>query len=289
MNTIQLECFLAVAEHLNFSKASQALKLTQPAVSHQIQTLEEELGVKLFIRTSRNVELTQEGILFMPDADLILKTALSARERLGKHEHFIPFDLGCHNHLELNLLPPILKKLAEEFPLLRPSMHLVPFPSLLGRVENGQLLAALGTKEEQKKSPLSFKDLFSAPICCICSPDHPLAGHETLTKRQLSGTLIACSPRHIPDSVFAVQNSLLMNLSPEQRFLTESLESALTLAKAGLGYTLYPQIPGIHEPGLCAIPVTTMPAVSFGVYCAASLDHPVLKTFLRLMGQTFSS
>ena len=54
---------------------SQALKLTQPAVSHQIQTLEEELGVKLFIRTSRNVELTQEGILFMPDADLILKTA----------------------------------------------------------------------------------------------------------------------------------------------------------------------------------------------------------------------
>ena len=75
-----------------------------------------------------------------------------------------------------------------------------------------------------------------------------------------------------------------MNLSPEQRFLTESLESALTLAKAGLGYTLYPQIPGIHEPGLCAIPVTTLPAVSFGVYCAASLDHPVLKTFLQAHG-----
>ena len=71
MNTIQLECFLAVAELLNFSKASQALKLTQPAVSHQIQTLEEELGVKLFIRTSRNVELTQEGILFMPDASIL--------------------------------------------------------------------------------------------------------------------------------------------------------------------------------------------------------------------------
>ena len=200
MNTIQLECFLAVAEHLNFSKASQALKLTQPAVSHQIQTLEEELGVKLFIRTSRNVELTQEGILFMPDADLILKTALSARERLGKHEHFIPFDLGCHNHLELNLLPPILKKLAEEFPLLRPSMHLVPFPSLLGRVENSQLLAALGTKEEQKKSSLSFRKLCSAPIACICSPDHPLAAYPSLVRSQLTGNFIACSPRQIPDS-----------------------------------------------------------------------------------------
>ena len=280
MNTTQLECFVTVAECLNFSKAADSLKMTQPAVSHQIRSLEEELEVKLFRRTSKNVSLTQEGLLFLADAHLILKTALTARERLGDHTHFIPFELGCHNHLEMNLLPPVLKVLSQNFPLLRPTIHRVPFPALLDMVENGQLHAALGIKEEQKKSPLSFKDLFSAPICCICSPDHP---------RQLSGTLIACSPRHIPDSVFAVQNSLLMNLSPEQRFLTESLESALTLAKAGLGYTLYPQIPGIHEPGLCAIPVTTLPAVSFGVYCAASLDHPVLKTFLRLMGQTFSS
>ena len=168
MNTIQLECFLAVAEHLNFSKASQALKLTQPAVSHQIQTLEEELGVKLFIRTSRNVELTQEGILFMPDADLILKTALSARERLGKHEHFIPFDLGCHNHLELNLLPPILKKLAEEFPLLRPSMHLVPFPSLLGRVENSQLLAAPCGFRYKRGAEKVFAFLSKTLFCSHC-------------------------------------------------------------------------------------------------------------------------
>ena len=45
MNTIQLECFVTVAEYLNFSKASRTLKLTQPAVTHQIQTLEKELEV----------------------------------------------------------------------------------------------------------------------------------------------------------------------------------------------------------------------------------------------------
>lgn len=106
MNTIQLECFVAVAEHLNFSRASEELKITQPAVSHQIQALEEELGVKLFLRTSKSVSLTQEGLMFFPDAQLILKTALSAKERLGRHEHFIPFDIGCHNYMELALLPP---------------------------------------------------------------------------------------------------------------------------------------------------------------------------------------
>ena len=128
MNTIQLECFLAVAEHLNFSRASEVLRITQPAVSHQIQSLEEELDVKLFKRTSKSVSLTQEGIQFLPDAQLILKTALSAKERLGQHEQFIPFELGCHNRMEINLLPPILKKLPEFFPLLRPVIQIVPFP-----------------------------------------------------------------------------------------------------------------------------------------------------------------
>ena len=128
MNTIQLECFIAVAEYLNFSKASRELKITQPAVSHQIQTLEEELGVKLFNRTSKSVTLTHEGGLFLPDAQLILKTALTAKQRLGSHEHFISLELGCHNYMELNLFPPILKKLSDEFPLLRPNIHLVPFP-----------------------------------------------------------------------------------------------------------------------------------------------------------------
>lgn len=65
MNTIQLECFLSVAEHLNFSRASEELKITQPAVSHQIRSLEEELDVRLFRRTSKSVSLTQEGMLFL--------------------------------------------------------------------------------------------------------------------------------------------------------------------------------------------------------------------------------
>lgn len=106
MNTIQLECFIAVAEHLNFSRASEKLKITQPAVSHQIRTLEEELNVKLFKRTSKNVSLTPEGVRFLPDAELILKTAVSAKERLGRKENFIVFEVGCHNHMELNLLHP---------------------------------------------------------------------------------------------------------------------------------------------------------------------------------------
>lgn len=285
MNTIQLQCFVAVAEHLNFSRASEDLKMTQPAVSHQIRSLEDELEVKLFNRTSKSVTLTQEGILFLADAQLILKTALSAKERLGRHEHFIPFEIGCHNQMELNLLPPILRQLSVDFPLLRPSIQLVPFPSLLGLIENKQIHAAFGTKEEQTKTALCFRELCSAPIACVCSPSHPLAQYETLTKKQLSGSIVVCSPRQISNSVFTLQNMLLANLSPEQRYFTESVESALTLAKAQIGYTLYPDIIPARDSGLRYIPVTDMPGLSFGVYYRYDNDHPVLKRFLSLCSE----
>ena len=149
MNTIQLECFIAVAQHLNFSRASEELKITQPAVSHQIRTLEEELDVKLFKRTSKEVSLTPEGIQFLPDAELILKTALSAKERLGRQEVMIPFEVGCHNHMELRLLPDIFRALAAEFPPLRPSVRIDPFPSLLGLAQ-----------KKDRKSPLFISKNF---------------------------------------------------------------------------------------------------------------------------------
>lgn len=282
MNTIQLECFLAVAEHLNFSRASEVLRITQPAVSHQIQSLEEELDVKLFKRTSKSVSLTQEGIQFLPDAQLILKTALSAKERLGQHEQFIPFELGCHNRMEINLLPPILKKLTEFFPLLRPVIQIIPFPSLLSQVENKQVHAAFGIKEEQKKSSLYFRELCSAPMACICSPGHPLAQYDSLTKDQLSGSIIACSPRQIADPIFSIQNSIVAKLRPEQRYFSENMESALTLVKAQIGYTLYPDVIPAREPDLAYIPVTDIPKMSFGVYYRYDDDHPVLRRFLML-------
>lgn len=65
MTTMQLECFLAVTETLNFAKAASQLNVTQPAVTQQIRTLEEELNIKLFKRTTRMVQLTPEGQIFL--------------------------------------------------------------------------------------------------------------------------------------------------------------------------------------------------------------------------------
>ena len=141
----------------------------------------------------------------------------------------------------IQLLPEVFKELAGEFPLLRPSVRMVPFPSLLGLVENQKLHATFGTKEGQKKSSLYFRRLCSAPIACVCSP--------------------------------------------EQQYFAENIESAFTLVKARLGYTLYTDVPQMRGPGLCYIPVTDLPSLPFGVYYRYDNDHPVLKRFLSLCGK----
>lgn len=60
MTIFQIECFLAVAEHLNFARASRQLNVSQPAITRQLRTLEEELGTQLFIRSTRMVRPHRE-------------------------------------------------------------------------------------------------------------------------------------------------------------------------------------------------------------------------------------
>ena len=95
MNTTQLESFMEVANCLNFSRAAQRLNITQPAVSHQISALENELGVKLFQRTSKSVRLTQEGYLFTQYAGEILKLSQNSMARMKESSQDAP---PSHRH-----------------------------------------------------------------------------------------------------------------------------------------------------------------------------------------------
>jgi DNA-binding transcriptional LysR family regulator len=83
MNTEQLICFLAAADSLSFAKAARQLHVTQPAVTYQIKNLEAELGVLLFVRTTRCVTLTRAGQIFLEDARRILDLEEAAKSRVA--------------------------------------------------------------------------------------------------------------------------------------------------------------------------------------------------------------
>ena len=82
MTTQQLECFIRVADKLNFTKAAQEMFLTTPTVTHHIKSLEEELGATLFIRTPKMVQLTDAGAEFYGDARISLIELIFQARRL---------------------------------------------------------------------------------------------------------------------------------------------------------------------------------------------------------------
>ena len=75
MTIFQIECFLTVAEFLNFAKAAEQMNISQPAITRQIQSLENELGGKLFQRSTRVVRLTENGHVFKVEAQTIVAAA----------------------------------------------------------------------------------------------------------------------------------------------------------------------------------------------------------------------
>ena len=104
MNTFQLECFLTVAETLNFARAAEILNVTQPAVTKQIKNLEDELHTRLFKRSTRSVTLTPEGILLINDANVIIQTITKAKNRfidLNNESKQLSIGIRLTSHIKL--------------------------------------------------------------------------------------------------------------------------------------------------------------------------------------------
>ena len=131
-----LEAFLSIAERGSFQRAAAHLNLSQTAISHRMRKLEEDLGLKLFARTTREVTLTRAGIDFLPKArralaeleqsfDDLKQQGAKRRERL---------DIACLPVFAVNYLPPILRAFHASHPhgifTLRPITALY-IPSLL--------------------------------------------------------------------------------------------------------------------------------------------------------------
>ena len=290
MNTTQLECFLAVANFLNFSRAAEQLRITQPAVSYQINTLEDELGAKLFQRTSKAVRLTQAGYLFLQYAGDILKLAGMSKARVKEALEQLPqvLGIGCRNFLELRLLEPVLQQFRLVAPRVQPQLRLIPFASLENLLEDGEIEALFSLEPPPSKGV--FRELRRCPLVCVCSLDHPLAGRDGVTVEELqaAGPIAICAPQFYPPTLSSIQSKLIGGRKPQDIYFCDNLEIAYTLAEAGYCYLVMPALSPDLLPGLTYIPVPELPSVPFGVFYREGRLSPALRQFLKLIDHTLT-
>lgn len=285
MNTFQLSCFLAVAEHLNFARAAEELHVTQPAVTQQIHSLEKELGATLFQRTTRKVSLTAEGLAFLSDAQQIQALTHRALDRFAhpQDQPFVPFALGSVFHLHLLWLAPALRRLREELPSLHPMLQVAGGPYLQQLLEEGSLEGVLGfALPARRKSGVSFQEVRRAPMVCLLPEGHPLASRESLSLEDLSGQrLVLFDPsKPIPITTGAM-SQMLGARTPAELYFAQSPEAMAALVQAGYGAGF---LPDVFPPWGCArVPLRGMEPASLGLYYRARQASAPLKALLRIL------
>ena len=290
MNTTQLECFLTVANFLNFSRAAEVLRITQPAVSHQINTLENELGVKLFHRTSKSVRLTQSGYLFTQYADEILRLSGLSKERVraAQEIHSVRLGVGCRNFVDQRLMIPALHQLSQEEPSLLPLLRMTPFDSLENLLEEGDIQVLISHKKTSLKK-VTYRELCRRPVVCVCSPSHPLAALEQVSVQQLrqAGRIAICRPPIFSPELFDSQNQVISGLGAERILFCDNLEILYTMVEAGLAFAVVSGPPGEAEgPRLRYLPMPEFASLSFGAFYLPGERTPVLRRFLTLLEES---
>lgn len=195
MNISQLETLLTISKTMSFRKAGELLNLTQPAVSAQIKSLEEEFNTVLIDR-NQPVTLTDSGRLFLTHAEQILQTVEDLKQKLADMSHNPQghIHLGTTTSIAIQILPRVLSYFQDQYPLIKTTIHSMTSSEIMTAVENGSIdlgIAYLYDKNTALQSSTLYYDTFELAV----SPKHPLAHYKAITIDKLRNTpLIMLSP-----------------------------------------------------------------------------------------------
>jgi len=236
MDFLRLTIFQAVARHLSFSKAADELQLSQPAVSKHIQQLEAELGVRLFQRTGRRVELTEAGRLVLDYAKRLsflseeMRRALSELE--GVQRGYLR--LGASSTPGLYLVPDLLVRFRREFPGVETTLVISNSADVARRVGIGEI--DLGFVGAVPQLPgLLVRNFADDEIVLIVPAGHALTRRLKFAPESLAQeVLIVREPGSATRQVAEV-NLARLGVSPRQVMEMSGSEAVKRVVAAGLG------------------------------------------------------
>jgi len=188
MNLSQLYYFCKLAELQHYTKAAQELYITQPSLSGAISSLESELGVELFQRRGRNVELTKYGREFYEYVSRALreldKGIESIKEHCGKMGGTI--DIGCISTIQSTYLPQVIHDFqSKKGSNVTINVHLAQTNAIISAVQKQEWDVGFCTPIDNDPD-LFFVPILQQPLMAAVRQDHPLANETSLTFQQLA-------------------------------------------------------------------------------------------------------
>ncbi len=240
MELKQLRYFLAAAEHLNFSRAAEALYISQPALSYQIAELERELSTELFIRDRRKISLSPAGLALLEPARAMLEQAEQlpalVQSELGKETGClrIGFD-STEDHFETIGVTEAIARFGLENPGVELRMHRGDFTACTGQLLEGDLdLAFLILRHREHLQPeLASRAVYASRVVMVVRADSPVETCAEAVER-MDLLLVEDKPRGTSRILKTLES---MKLEPRIRRV-DAMPAAFVYAQMGKGIML---------------------------------------------------
>ena len=283
MELQQLRYAVALAEELNFTRAAARCNVVQSALSHQIKALEGELGVELFARTSRRVELTAAGTAFVPEA----RASIAAAERavsdaaaaIGRVTGTLT--VGVIPTVSAVDVPGALRAFRGAHPEVRLAVRGGGSTQFEAAITAGRLdVAFLGLPPGREPRGVAWRHLATDALVAVLPREHRLAGQHELALRDLAAETFADFPTGTPARA---QSDLAFTAAGIERDVPfEATEAVFTLdlVRHRLAVTLLPSRTVPPDPALVAGPLRDGPTRDEYLAWSSLNPSPATRAFL---------
>ena len=236
MNVLQYEALVKTLECGTLSKAAEEMGYTQSGLSRMINSMEEQLGLKLVERDRAGVRLTPEGEIIMPYIRGVLYAQKSLDEAVGqiKGRQLGLVRIGTFNSASAQWLPGMIKEFSEEHPDVRFELIHGTDEETSGLTESGRL--DLTFTDYPTKYALQEDFLISDPIVCIFSADDPNANRESISLRELESLPYVALNEGVDDEITRILAASKTELNA--RFVESDDHAVVAMVEQGLGTSL---------------------------------------------------
>jgi DNA-binding transcriptional LysR family regulator len=188
LNLLEMQVFVVAAETENFSEAARRLHLSQPAVSQRIHSLERHLGIRLFRRSGRSVELTDEGLALLPMARDLLATGREIEETMWALEGEVAghVTIGCTTTAGKYGLPLLAARFNREYPMVRITIDMCQCDSVLQSLLAQEVQVAISDTRIVHRD-IECQPFFTDQVVLIVPAGHPFAERASLAVGELLG------------------------------------------------------------------------------------------------------